>query len=113
MSNLERKRWLAEEIYLRKALGQQLLNDNNLEQLKKSNATENYQLSCDPPSYNILQNALYQQLMFYTPGYDSQTPEHRESSNLILASLLICRHEDEWWNLGKSLKNIYTTVSQD
>jgi hypothetical protein len=69
LSNLEKKRWIAEEIYNRKVFGVRLIDDYTLEKLKEINPKEKFTINYDPPNYNPLQNAEYQEAMYYTPVY--------------------------------------------
>ena len=56
LSNLEKKRWIAEELYYRKYFGIKLLSENILDKLKVMNENERLTISNDPPNYNILSN---------------------------------------------------------
>jgi hypothetical protein len=55
LSNLDRKRWLAEETYLRNELGIQLSDANTLAKLRETKAGD-FSISFDPPNFNILSN---------------------------------------------------------
>ena len=59
LSNLEKKRWIAEEIHYRKNFGIKLINEPIMEKLKIMNTSEKLAISNDPPNYNILSNLMY------------------------------------------------------
>ena len=59
LSNLEKKRWIAEELHYRDRYGIKLMSDQILEKLKVMNRSEKLTISNDPPNYNILSNLMY------------------------------------------------------
>jgi len=58
LSNVDRKRWIAEEHYLRLNYGIHMVSDNALESIK-STVGRSTRFSNDPMSYNILLNPYY------------------------------------------------------
>ena len=71
LSNLDKMRWLAEEVYMRKALGFQMTSDYTFEKLKVM-SEEVFSISYDACSFNILANLEYQKILFYTPVYSQE-----------------------------------------
>ena len=64
LSNVDRKRWIAEEHYLRTNYGIHMLSENSLESIK-STVGRSTRFSNDPISYNILLNPYYTEAWQY------------------------------------------------
>lgn len=64
LTNIDRKRWLAEEIYRRKHLGVSSISDETFESLRVTPG-KRYSPSQDLPNFEILSNHRYQNLFQY------------------------------------------------
>lgn len=58
LSNIDRKRWISEEIYCRNQYGIKILNDQALDEMMKTPGRM-YKLANDPHGYNILDDQQY------------------------------------------------------
>jgi hypothetical protein len=56
---MQKKRWVAEELYIRDKTGIQLLDDYALSKLLVLNDKEPFKMEGEVPNYNILQNLDY------------------------------------------------------
>lgn len=61
LSNLERKRWICEDHYLRENYGICSISDEALKVLKETQGRV-YKFADDPRDYNILSNELYREM---------------------------------------------------
>jgi hypothetical protein len=66
LSNLDRKRWVAEELYIRENYGYYTMSDNTVK-LLLSTSGKSYKYANDPPNYEILMNSDYLNEFCYFP----------------------------------------------
>lgn len=68
LGQLDRKRWLTFEVYMRNELKFSLLDNEAFSKIKHTKVSE-LNLSVDPPNYNILFNWSYQRKIGYVPPH--------------------------------------------
>lgn len=87
LSNIARKRMIAEEHYRRTHYGISMLDDKAYEQMKRTPG-QDYQLEMDPPCYDILLNKSEQRRMLYQPLFMTERDsEQWKISDQIIRAL--------------------------